>query len=93
MLNDWRGGLLEENSGGDSSLERRQRRLAKGSGVGKTTNYNIILLDKNGEEVGVYPWQIPNDILMNVKFAELPGAGMVYATPFVGCFGENFIQS
>jgi hypothetical protein len=29
---------------------------------------------------------------MNVKFAEIPGAGMVYAAPFVGCFGENLIQ-
>ena len=92
ILNDWRSGLLEKDSGGGSSFKLRQRRLAKGSGVGKTTNYNIILLDKNGEEIGVYPWQIPNGVLMNVKFAELPGSGMVYATPFVGCFGENFIQ-
>ena len=58
----------------------------------KTTNYNIILLDKDGNEIGVYPWNVPNGILMNVKFAEIPGAGMVYATPFVGCFGENLIQ-
>ena len=58
----------------------------------KTTNYNIVLLDKDGEELGVYPWQIPNGMLMNVKFAELPGAGMVYAAPFVGCFGECLIQ-
>ncbi len=58
----------------------------------KTTNYNIVLLDKDGEEIGVYPWQIPNGMLMNVKFAEIPNAGMVYATPFVGCFGENLIQ-
>ena len=58
----------------------------------KTTNYNIVLLDKDGNEIGVYPWQIPSGILMNVKFAEIPAAGMVYATPFVGCFGENFIQ-
>ena len=58
----------------------------------KTTNYNIILLDKSGEELGVYPWQIPNGVLMNVKFAEIPNAGMVYAAPFVGCFGENLIQ-
>ena len=58
----------------------------------KTTNYNIVLLDKDDNEIGVYPWQIPNGVLMNVKFAEIPAAGMVYATPFVGCFGENFIQ-
>ena len=38
---------------------------------GKKTSYNIILLDKNGEEIGVYPWQIPNGVLINVKFAEI----------------------
>ena len=58
----------------------------------KTMNCNIVLLDKDGGEQGTYPWQIPNDVLENVKFAELPNAGMVYATPFVGCVGENLIQ-
>ncbi len=64
------------------------------------TSYNIIFLDKDGEEIGVYPWQIPNGVLMNLKFAGIQdwrglpvdGQGMVYATPFVGCFGENLIQ-
>ena len=72
--------------------EWREGLIDAGAHAQKTTNYNIILLDKNGEELGVYPWQIPNGVLMNVKFAELPGAGMVYAAPFVGCFGENLIQ-
>ena len=77
VLNTWRADLIDKD----------ERGLHQ-----KTTNYNIVLLDKEGEEIGVYPWQIPNGILMNVKFAEIPSAGMVYATPFVGCFGENFIQ-
>ena len=64
-------------------MEKREQQI---------TNYNIVLLDKTGNELGVYPWQIPNAVLMNVKFAEIPGAGMVYAAPFVGCFGENLIQ-
>ena len=76
-LNEWRKGLIDKDEYGNEQ---------------KTTNYNIVLLDKDGNEIGVYPWQIPNDILMNVKFAEIPAAGMVYATPFVGCFGENLIQ-
>lgn len=76
VLNAWRTELVDKDD----------------RGTQKTTNYNIILLDKNGEETGVYPWQIPNGALMNVKFAEIPGAGMVYATPFVGCFGESLIQ-
>ena len=65
----------------------------------KSTNYNIIFLDKDGEEISVNPWQIPNDCLINVKFAnnncryEYPvPMPMVYATPFVGCFGENLIE-
>ena len=58
----------------------------------KATNYIIVLLDKDGGEQGTYPWQIPNDVLENVKFAELPDAGMVYVTPFVGCVGEKLIQ-
>ncbi len=78
MLNEWRKGLIDKKDG--RYLEQN------------TTNYNIVLLDKDGEEIGVYPWQIPNGMLMNVKFAEIPNAGMVYATPFVGCFGENLIQ-
>ena len=72
--------------------EWREGLINAGPHMQKTTNYNIILLGKDGEEIGVYPWQIPNGILMNVKFAEIPGAGMVYAAPFVGCFGENLIQ-
>ena len=66
---------------------------------GKKTSYNIILLDKNGEEIGVYPWQIPNGVLINVKFAEICDKNgstvyesMVYATPFIGCFGESMLQ-
>ena len=58
------------------------------------TNYNIVLLDKDGGEIGVYPWQIPNAVLTNIKFSS-PGrfeTNMVYATPFVGCFGENLLQ-
>lgn len=76
VLNAWRTELVDKDD----------------RGYQKTTNYNIVLLDKDGEEVGVYPWQIPNGVLMNVKFAEIPGAGMVYATPFVGCFGESLLQ-
>ena len=77
VLNEWRKGLIDKE---DHGYEQ------------KTTNYNIILLDKDGNEIGVYPWNIPNGILMNVKFAEILGAGMVYAAPFVGCFGEKLIQ-
>ena len=77
VLNAWRKGLIDKDEYGN---------------IQKTTNYNIILLDKDGAELGVYPWQIPNGMLMNVKFAEIPNAGMVYATPFVGCFGESLIQ-
>ena len=65
----------------------------------KSTNYNIVLLGKDGEELNAYPWQIPNDYLTNIKFAnnnlqcEYPvPMPMVYATPFVGCFGESMIQ-
>lgn len=58
----------------------------------KTTNYNIVLLGKDGVEQGTYPWQIPNDVLENVKFGEFSNAFMVYATPFVGCVGEKLIQ-
>ena len=77
VLNEWRKGLIDKEG------------VYNGQ---KTTNYNIVLLDKAGEEIGVYPWQIPNGILMNVKFAEIPNAGMVYAAPFVGCFGEKLIE-
>lgn len=77
VLNEWRKGLIDREGGYHEQ---------------KTTNYNIILLDNAGEEIGVYPWQIPNGMLMNVKFAEIPKAGMVYAVPFVGCFGENLIE-
>ena len=74
--------------------EWHKRLIGKYAGGIKSTDYNIILLDKNGEEIGVYPWQVRNDCLTNVKFAELreQKAGMVYATPFVGCFGESMIQ-
>ena len=62
----------------------------------KSTDYNIVLLDKNGEEIGVYPWRIPNDLLENVKYATIgynnDKKGMVYVTPFVGCVGESLIQ-
>ncbi len=56
------------------------------------TNYNIVLLDKDGGEIGVYPWQIPNAVLTNIKFSGHFEPYMVYATPFVGCFGENLLQ-
>ena len=65
----------------------------------KSTNYNIILLGEDGDEISVYPWQIPNDCLINIKFADTKASGdypcplpMVYATPFVGCFGESLLQ-
>ena len=89
VLNAWHRDLLEEGWDPECSWKHDKA---------KTTNYNIVLLDKIGEEIGVYPWQIPNDALINVKFAEGPRPirsgvdGMVYATPFVGCFGENLIQ-
>ena len=89
VLNAWHRDLLEEGWDPEKSWCH---------GKEKTTNYNIILLDKSGEEIGVYPWQIPNNALINVKFAEAfrPGRGgvgeMVYATPFIGCFGECLIQ-
>ena len=79
VLNNWNGRLMSKKDGRDDI-------------VMKSTNYNIVLLDKAGEEIGVYPWQIPNGLLINIRFAELPGAGMVYCTPFVGCFGECLIQ-
>lgn len=77
VLNEWRKGLVDKDKYGNEQ---------------KTTNYNIVLLDKDGEELGVYPWQIPNGLLINMKFAEIPAAGMVYCAPFVGCFGENLLQ-
>lgn len=63
----------------------------------KRISYNILLLSKDGDEIGVYPWQIPNDLLTNVKFAHDDDNGMqvieiAYATPFVGCFGESLLQ-
>ena len=63
----------------------------------KRISYNILLLSKDGDEIGVYPWQIPNDLLTNVKFAHDDVNGMqvieiAYATPFVGCFGESLLQ-
>ena len=79
----------------DILTEWRRKLAGKGSySESNKTSYNIVFLDKDGEEMGVYPWQIPNAILMNVRFAELrdQNAGMVYATPFVGCFGENMIE-
>ena len=79
----------------DILTEWRRKLAGKGScSESNKTSYNIVFLDKDGEEIGVYPWQIPNGILMNVRFAELrdQNAGMVYATPFVGCFGENMIE-
>lgn len=85
VFNAWHGNLMAKKGSGYSRTP-------------KTTNYDIVLLDKDGEEIGVYPWQIPNSALMNVKFAEVfsPGHGtvadMVYAAPFVGCFGECLIQ-
>jgi len=96
ILNDWRTGILEKEAEDGpvvQQMSKGSRRIRNRHRMAmKTTNYNIVLLDKDGNEIGVYPWQIPSGILMNVKFAEIPGAGMVYATPFVGCFGENFIQ-
>lgn len=77
VLDEWRKGLVDKDKYGNEQ---------------KTTNYNIVLLDKDGEELGVYPWQIPNGLLINMKFAEIPAAGMVYCAPFVGCFGENLLQ-
>ena len=89
VLNAWYRDLLEDGWDPESSWRH---------GKPKTTNYEIVLLDKSGEEIGAYPWQIPNTALINVKFAEAfhQGhgcvGGMVYATPFVGCFGECLIQ-
>ena len=89
VLNAWHRDLLED--GWDPEASWKQGKL-------KTTNYEIVLLDKSGDEIGAYPWQIPNNALINVKFAEGPRPirngvdGMVYATPFVGCFGECLIQ-
>lgn len=77
VLNAWRRELIEKDTGD----------LAQ-----KTTDYNIVFLDKNGEEIDVYPWQIENGLLMNIKLGVIPGAGMVYCAPFVGCFGECLIQ-
>ena len=89
VLNAWHRDLLEEGwDPGDSWKHGKQ----------KTTNYDIVLLNKSGDEIGSYPWQIPNSALINVKFAEAFRSGvgsvgaMVYATPFVGCFGECLIQ-
>ena len=84
VLSDWRKGLIDKDKKND------------GRGEQKTTNYNIVLLDKDGEEIGVYPWQIQNGILMNVNFGIdnkwNVSVCMMYATPFVGCFGESMIQ-
>ena len=81
-----------------SILSEWHKELTKADGETKKTSYNIILLDKNDEELGVEPWQIPNYILMNMKFADdrnsasVAPPGMVFATPFVGCFGESLLQ-
>ena len=58
---------------------------------GKKTIYNILTLDGNGDEIEVYPWEVLNCMMLNVRFAEMPNAGMVYICPFMGGFGESMI--
>lgn len=71
-------------------------------------NYNIVFLDKSGEEVGVFPWKIPRHVLMNIgggyfyprsdklvkrmNLADNQPVGCFYSSPFVGCAGDTFIQ-
>lgn len=57
----------------------------------KKTIYNILTLDGNGDEIEVYPWEVMNCSMLNVRFAEMPDAGMVYVSPFMGGFGESMI--
>lgn len=57
----------------------------------KKTIYNILTLDGNGDEIEVYPWEVQNCWMLNVRFAEMPNAGMVYICPFMGGFGESMI--
>ena len=57
----------------------------------KKTIYNILTLDGNGDEIEVYPWEVQNCGMLNVRFAEIPNAGMVYICPFMGGFGESMI--
>lgn len=57
----------------------------------KKTIYNILTLDGNGNEIEVYPWEVQNCWMLNVRFAEMPNAGMVYICPFMGGFGESMI--
>ena len=60
--------------------------------VRKKSIYTILLLDKNGEELETFPWEVANNWLINLKVAEMPDAGWVYCAPFVGCFGESYIE-
>ena len=57
----------------------------------KKTIYNILTLDGNGDEIEAYPWEVQNCWMLNVRFAEMPNAGMVYISPFMGGFGESMI--
>lgn len=57
----------------------------------KKTIYNILTLDENGEEIEAYPWEVQNKWMLNIRFAEMTNAGMVYICPFVGGFGESMI--
>lgn len=64
----------------------------KGAVPRKKSIYTILLLDKNGEELETFPWEVANNWLINLKVAEMPNAGWVYCSPFVGCFGESYIE-
>lgn len=64
----------------------------KGAVPRKKSIYTILLLDKNGEELETFPWEVANNWLINLKVAEMRNAGWVYCAPFVGCFGESYIE-
>ena len=92
VLGDW---IYERVGYGD-------RKRGSKYGFGEKANYSIVFLDKDGEEIGVYPWEIGCEALINLKVADISdnagggrnatAQGMVYCAPFVGCFGESYIE-
>ncbi len=91
VLNDWTTSHTGITMGGDKRNEFEH----KYGQAGRKTNYNIVLLDKSGEELQSFPWQVPNNWFINIKVAEYGdrnGPAMVYCTPFVGCLGESYIE-
>jgi len=66
----------------------------------RSTFYNIVIGDGQGQMLSMMPWEVLTSNLMNVKFAsqgehvnrDYQDKCHVYITPFVGCFGECYIE-